>query len=259
MAYQEGSRSISQVIGSKHRHQRAPLSLSNNVDNSVGLRHRRASAWPSPTESHFSSNSENRRHSLPLSPDDISFLNVSSPLYDASLSQVASQVRCESSAAGTTSGLSFDGTDSSNDPQSVAHHETNPNNATYNNTSSPSQTSFIDWSDEEGLDDGLSIISKDPPAKTGGNRRPTSPAQSLFENMTPEEQAEEDKRRKRDKLAKLHRFLGSTVPVREVMAMGCVLGYDKEFVGEQRQRPRRTLSHLLSGRRSRKFLTFSIF
>ncbi|KAG7099846.1 hypothetical protein E1B28_001653 [Marasmius oreades] len=45
---------------------------------------------------------------------------------------------------------------------------------------------------------------------------------SLFENlninMSPEEQAEEDKRRKREKLAKLHRFLGSRVPANLVIA-----------------------------------------
>ncbi|EDR15868.1 uncharacterized protein LACBIDRAFT_291737 [Laccaria bicolor S238N-H82] len=43
--------------------------------------------------------------------------------------------------------------------------------------------------------------------------RPASPSnQSLFENMTPEEQAEDERRRKRERLAKLHRFLGSRVP-----------------------------------------------
>ncbi|KAF9270819.1 hypothetical protein L218DRAFT_889652 [Marasmius fiardii PR-910] len=45
---------------------------------------------------------------------------------------------------------------------------------------------------------------------------------SLFENlkinMSPEEQAEEDRRRKREKLAKLHRFLGSRVPTNLVIA-----------------------------------------
>jgi hypothetical protein len=39
----------------------------------------------------------------------------------------------------------------------------------------------------------------------------------LFENLSPEEQAEEERRKKRDKLAKLHRFLGSRVPTSLVL------------------------------------------
>lgn len=69
-----------------------------------------------------------------------------------------------------------------------------------------SPTSFIDLSDEEA--DALSAIT---PVQQ--HRRPSSPSnRSLFENMTPAEQAEEERRRKREKLAKLHRFLGSRVP-----------------------------------------------
>ncbi|KAF6754301.1 hypothetical protein DFP72DRAFT_1068752 [Ephemerocybe angulata] len=217
MAYQDGSRSTSQARGKVASHQRAPLSISNDLNGPAGPRNRRASAWPSPTDSHFSTNSGSRRHSLPLSPDDISFLNVSSPLYDISLSQVASQFRGESSNAGTPSASRIQAQEPLNDRSAVTHHSTGSNKATHNGTSSPSRTSFIDWSDEEGLDDGLSIISQEPPRKAGGNRRPTSPAHSFFENMTPEEQAEEEKRRKREKLAKLHRFLGSTVPVNLVV------------------------------------------
>ncbi|RDB29428.1 hypothetical protein Hypma_015999 [Hypsizygus marmoreus] len=73
-----------------------------------------------------------------------------------------------------------------------------------------SPTSFIDLSDDPG--------SATPKKKVG---RPPSPSsQSIFESMSPEEQAEEVRRRKREKLAKLHRFLGSRVPA------GLVLGLE---------------------------------
>ena len=44
-----------------------------------------------------------------------------------------------------------------------------------------------------------------------------SSALSLIENMTPEEKAEEERRKKREKVAKLHRFLGSRVPTELVV------------------------------------------
>jgi len=74
-------------------------------------------------------------------------------------------------------------------------------------------SSFMDLSDD------LSTASP----KTAGDVpcRPHSPSQqSVFENMSAEEQAEELRRRKREKLAKLHRCLGSQVPV------NLVLGFD---------------------------------
>jgi hypothetical protein len=70
--------------------------------------------------------------------------------------------------------------------------------------------SFIDLSDEE--DDG---ISKDSLQKRR-HRDPSSPsAHSFFDSLSPEEQ---ERRRKRERIAKLHRFLGSRVPA------GLVLG-----------------------------------
>ncbi|KAF8628266.1 hypothetical protein AX15_004035 [Amanita polypyramis BW_CC] len=67
-----------------------------------------------------------------------------------------------------------------------------------------SPVSFIDLSDD---DDTLSAII--PAPLTGRRRRSFS---CLPENISPGEQAEEERRRKREKLAKLHRFLGSQVP-----------------------------------------------
>ena len=78
---------------------------------------------------------------------------------------------------------------------------------------SVSPTSFIDLSDDLGL------APHDTPMKAGA-RISYSSTQSLFENISPEQQAEEERKRKRHKLAKLHRFLGSRVPT------GLVLGLD---------------------------------
>ncbi|KAG5650485.1 hypothetical protein H0H81_012076 [Sphagnurus paluster] len=86
-----------------------------------------------------------------------------------------------------------------------------PDDFSLDRPSSP--TSFMDLSD----DPGSAAL---PTPKSPVSRRPPSPsAESLFENMTPEEQAEEIRRRKREKLAKLHRFLGSRVPANLVLGV----------------------------------------
>jgi hypothetical protein len=71
-----------------------------------------------------------------------------------------------------------------------------------------STTSIFDLSDDETND--------------GRKRRPPTDLRSapLFpENMTEAEQAEEDRRRKREKLVRLHRFLGSRVPMDLVLGL----------------------------------------
>lgn len=73
-------------------------------------------------------------------------------------------------------------------------------------------TSFIDLSDEELPHDSSEVISIETPSTANGCRNHSSSASSLVESFSPEEQAEAERRRKRDKLAKLHRFLGSRVP-----------------------------------------------
>ncbi|KAJ7492189.1 hypothetical protein FB451DRAFT_1388613 [Mycena latifolia] len=90
----------------------------------------------------------------------------------------------------------------------------------------PSPRSFMDFSisNEDadlGPDDSVSVVDtrthtlSAPSARSGLPASPSSP--SLFENLSPEEQAEEERRKKRDKLAKLHRFLGSRVPANLVL------------------------------------------
>ena len=95
-----------------------------------------------------------RRHSMPLSPDDVSFLSLASPPVDAE--------------------------------------------------------SFIDLD----LDD-------DDPVPAPSRR--LAPRASI-ETLSPEAPAEDRRRRKRERLAKLHRFLGSCVPVH--LVLGLVLGLD---------------------------------
>ncbi|KAJ7651468.1 hypothetical protein DFH06DRAFT_1094466 [Mycena polygramma] len=95
--------------------------------------------------------------------------------------------------------------------------------------------SFMDLSNSNedadadvGPDDSVSVVDVDanaaptPVGRDRGRPRPrglpTSPSSpSLFETLSPEEQAEEERRKKRDKLAKLHRFLGSRVPTNLVL------------------------------------------
>ncbi|KAJ7687451.1 hypothetical protein B0H17DRAFT_1070262 [Mycena rosella] len=86
-----------------------------------------------------------------------------------------------------------------------------------NSDASPSPRSFMEFSNSNegqepdlGPDESVSVTDtvSGPSARSGL----PSPSPSLFENLSPEEQAEEERRKKRDKLAKLHRFLGSRVP-----------------------------------------------
>ncbi|PFH52321.1 hypothetical protein AMATHDRAFT_2323 [Amanita thiersii Skay4041] len=74
-----------------------------------------------------------------------------------------------------------------------------------------SEVSFIDLSDEE-AQSGMHPASAITATPSISRPNPDISYLSLFESLSPEEQAEEDRRRKRDKLAKLHRFLGYRVP-----------------------------------------------
>lgn len=80
-----------------------------------------------------------------------------------------------------------------------------------------SPTSFMDLSDEDTHTDDVSenfTIQTPKPAR----RLSGSPSLlSLAESFTTEQQAEDERRRKREKLAKLHRFLGSRVPAHLVI------------------------------------------
>lgn len=186
MAQQEAGRNVSstRMAPFKARRQFTP---SDNLD-TPSLRQRRMSER-SPIDPQFPTSS-GRRHSAPLTPDDVSFLSIVSPINEPHKYQEPERAP-------------------PNDSKPSDHHA-------MGRIGARSRTSFIDLSGGESLNDDPSFIKT---AKTNRNlRRPASPSnQSLFENMTPEEQAEDERRRKRERLAKLHRFLGSRVPTNLVL------------------------------------------
>lgn len=102
--------------------------------------------------------------------------------------------------------------DSSELPATRDHHGSHRHWDPQHQYSSP--TSFIDLSDEDNSHDASDAISIEMPNTANGRRifHHSSSTPSVVETFTPEEQAEAERRRKRDKLAKLHRFLGSRVP-----------------------------------------------
>lgn len=102
--------------------------------------------------------------------------------------------------------------DSPEPPATRDHHGPHRHRDPQHQYGSP--TSFIDLSDEDNSHDASDVISLEMPNTANGRRifHHSSSTPSVVETFTPEEQAEADRRRKRDKLAKLHRFLGSRVP-----------------------------------------------
>jgi len=185
MAQQEAGRSASstRVAPFKARRRFTP---SDDLD-TPSLRQRRMSERP-PTDPQFLTFS-GRRHSAPLT-DDVSFLSIVSPSNESHKYQGPERAP-------------------PNDSKPSDDHATSRIGARV-------RTSFIDLSGGESLNDDLSYLKT--ATKNRNPRRPASPSnQSLFENMTPEEQAEDERKRKRERLAKLHRFLGSRVPTNLVL------------------------------------------
>ncbi|KAF7303028.1 hypothetical protein MKEN_01266100 [Mycena kentingensis (nom. inval.)] len=74
---------------------------------------------------------------------------------------------------------------------------------------------------ELGPDDSVSVMSASSEVRPFRRKKQISPSVLSFcESLSPEAQAEEERRRRRDKLAKLHRFLGSRVPTNLVLGPG---------------------------------------
>ncbi|KAF7302607.1 hypothetical protein HMN09_00895200 [Mycena chlorophos] len=86
---------------------------------------------------------------------------------------------------------------------------------------------------ELGPDDSVSVISATEGGALRTLRHKPSLAPSFADsiNLTPEAQAEDDRRKRRDKLAKLHRFLGSRVPANLVLGPGFVDALQPAVVG----------------------------
>ncbi|KAG1754800.1 uncharacterized protein EDB91DRAFT_1042239 [Suillus paluster] len=116
------------------------------------------------------------------------------------------------SAPFTPSSFTFYFDDPPESPATHDHHGPHRHEDPQHKLGSP--TSFIDLSDEDVSHDVSDAASLEMPNTADGRRifHHSSSTPSMVETLTPEEQAEAERRRKRDKLAKLHRFLGSRVP-----------------------------------------------
>jgi hypothetical protein len=129
---------------------------------------------------------------MPLTPDDVSFLNIKSPTFDSYPSPSNSKFRDEMDLQGRTSSS-----------------DAAPRDAPNQIRSSPPM-SFIDLSD-----DGAG-------ATKASSTSPTIPTSPSLEIMSLEELADNERKRKRERLAKLHRFLGSRVPANLVLGIADV-------------------------------------
>ncbi|KAI0830784.1 hypothetical protein BC628DRAFT_1408186 [Trametes gibbosa] len=185
----------------KHQLHRPGASLSDEVvtpvyDGAGGL------MWPPPEGTRYVSLAP-RRHSAPLSPDEFSFMV--GPGRRSNDSDASRAFSARSGGADGSSVIEIGTTE--RDRGSIAGSERWAGGA-----APGSPTSFIDLSDEEGAPDGdgLSEIL----AETPRGARPRRGAGGLSDSLShsSESIAEDERRRKREKLAKLHRFLGSRVP-----------------------------------------------
>lgn len=178
-----------------------PLALPSDVRRGPGP----LPVWPPPEGTQYLTAS-GRRHSTPLTPDEFSFL------HDTGSDDRSS---CYSRPEYIIEVGSQEGEPSTD--LSVLHGDAGGDDPNGEDT-----TSFIDLSEEGLPDDGVSaIISNSPPRKDGRHRSPSPSTRYLFqfEHLSPEEQTEELRRRKREKLAKLHRFLGSRIPTNLVLGI----------------------------------------
>lgn len=184
----------------KQQHLRGTVSMSVNTNSNPKEQLPRA-VWPPPDGTkHLTLGA--RRHSSPLTPEVMNFLD--GPAHDGSDDE--NNVRHPSGVIVIGSR-----THSLDDEfrASVRHKRSS--------SALTSPTSFIDLSEEDFAGDGVSIINIETPTTT---RRPpfaTSSSSASIYSFTSDELAEEDRRRKREKLAKLHRFLGSRVPANVIL------------------------------------------
>ncbi|KAH9949367.1 hypothetical protein B0H21DRAFT_688447 [Amylocystis lapponica] len=176
----------------KRKHHRAAVSMS---DDGVLPTHpaQRRAAWPPPEDTQYI-HVGGRRHSTPLSPQE--FLDSASIL----------------DVAGTDHVIEIG-------PQEGAPHSDTDSLAGHGAPEPGSPMSFIDLSEEDiprdALSDGPSVDTPRLPRHPFASTFPSTP--SVADTISSEQQAEEDRRRKREKLAKLHRFLGSRVPAHLVL------------------------------------------
>ena len=204
----------SSSFGGKRKHQRGAVSVSLTEDPPASASGSSRAVWPPPEGTMYLSLSGVRRHSSPLTTQEFTLPDIETVTAQWNdVSRSPSPVRDTSDLieVGSEEGVPH------SDWSSHAGH-TSVRKAGVVSPGSP--TSFMDLSDEEGPGDAHSIISLETPKATRrrGNA-PFSPSTpSISESLSTEEQAEEDRRRKRDKVARLHRFLGSRIPTDLVLA-----------------------------------------
>ncbi|KAI0800800.1 hypothetical protein C8Q74DRAFT_1191832 [Fomes fomentarius] len=184
----------------KRRHHKPTASMSDDVANSTPVYGPGGDlVWPPPDSTRYVHLAP-RRHSAPLSPDGLSFIVGRDSDIISSLSRSPSSVIevgsvHEGSASETSSMLRS------------RRGRTGPGPG--------SPMSFIDLSDEEAANDTVSESLVETPKASRG-RHPFASTASL-DSVSSDQLAEEERRRKREKLAKLHRFLGSRVPTHLVL------------------------------------------
>ncbi|KAI0718893.1 hypothetical protein C8T65DRAFT_68046 [Cerioporus squamosus] len=185
----------------KHSQHRPAVSMSEDVANATPVYDAAGEmVWPPPEGTRYVTLAP-RRHSAPLSPDEFSF-TVARRSNETERS--ASIGRDDSSVIeiGTAEGA----------PESDAGSSRRSRRGR-SGAGPGSPMSFMDLSDEDGTGDAMSDLLVETPRASRGLSRPFSPSTaSLADSLSSDQQAEDERRRKREKLAKLHRFLGSRVP-----------------------------------------------
>ena len=211
----------------KHQHQRGAVSVSGDSAASAGLT--KQANWPPHEGTLYLSLTGSRRHSSPLSPRDFSFSPDEVSVYsqeddfvhvrDPRGSMSTDRIHIGSEQVSVRSWQSDVGRGSQRGSQR-GHGQQQRRRVEEEQSSSEkgpgSPRSFMDLSDEDVVNDGASSIITVQTPRAKRTYTPFSPSTPSL--LSPDEQLEEERRRKREKLAKLHRFLGSRVPQELVLA-----------------------------------------
>ncbi|KAI0962312.1 hypothetical protein AcV7_001182 [Taiwanofungus camphoratus] len=187
---------------SKRKHHKQAASMLDDPMVPLYVAHNRI-VWPPAEGTHVHRGA--RRYSTPLSPQEFPSMGRPSAEDGHSVSTISGEWQ-HVIEIGTQEGVPFSDWESENGYEQRAG-------------ASGSPTSFIDLSDGEASPDAVSdLLFAETPKLHPRLTSPLSPTTpSILDSLSSEQQAEEDRRRKREQLAKLHRFLGSRVPTHLVL------------------------------------------
>ena len=183
---------LSSVLGAgkgKGRHVHGAVSVSRTFKTPLHDDNESKSSWSLPEGTQYMTAS-GRRHSAPLNPDEFPFLHHHMPSVD-----------------------SYNG---SIEVGSMADSDWSSDHA-FGRKGPATPISFIDLSDGDAENDSISADETKKGKRASVHISASTP--SLAETLTLGEREEADRKRKRDKLAKLHRYLGSRVPVELVLGL----------------------------------------